>query len=80
MSGNSLPFQCDSIAISSIVGYVLGLGDRHCQNILLDEKTAEAIHIDFGKHVRERAHPTQQPFTCVFLFLIPKGLPLSREK
>lgn len=37
-----------SIATNSMVGYILGLGDRHLQNILIDEKTAEVVHIDFG--------------------------------
>nr|POE85106.1 serine/threonine-protein kinase tel1 [Quercus suber] len=32
----------------SILGHVLGLGDRHCHNILLDEKSGEVIHIDLG--------------------------------
>ena len=35
-------------ATISILGYVLGLGDRHCQNIMLDEKTGEVVHIDLG--------------------------------
>ncbi|KAK2847024.1 hypothetical protein Q5P01_010023 [Channa striata] len=37
-----------SVATSSIVGYILGLGDRHIQNILIDEQTAELVHIDLG--------------------------------
>ncbi|CAD6215508.1 GSCOCG00000317001-RA-CDS [Cotesia congregata] len=37
-----------SVATNSMVGYILGLGDRHFSNILLDTKTAEVIHIDFG--------------------------------
>uniref|UniRef100_G1KDX5 Serine-protein kinase ATM n=2 Tax=Anolis carolinensis TaxID=28377 RepID=G1KDX5_ANOCA len=37
-----------SVATSSIVGYILGLGDRHVQNILLDEQSAELVHIDLG--------------------------------
>ncbi|XP_047515657.1 serine-protein kinase ATM [Pieris napi] len=37
-----------SVATSSMVGYILGLGDRHVQNILIDKTTAEVIHIDFG--------------------------------
>lgn len=37
-----------STAAISILGYVLGLGDRHTQNILLDEKSGEVIHIDLG--------------------------------
>ena len=32
-----------------LVGYLVGLGDRHVQNILIDQNTAELIHIDFGK-------------------------------
>ena len=35
-------------ATVSILGHVLGLGDRHCQNIMLDEKTGEVVHIDLG--------------------------------
>nr|DBA32689.1 TPA: hypothetical protein GDO54_000462 [Pyxicephalus adspersus] len=37
-----------SVATSSIVGYIVGLGDRHVQNILIDEDTAELVHIDLG--------------------------------
>jgi hypothetical protein len=37
-----------SAAVSSIVGYVMGIGDRHPQNIMFDSRTAELLHIDFG--------------------------------
>lgn len=37
-----------STAAISMLGYILGLGDRHGQNILLDEKTGEVVHIDLG--------------------------------
>jgi len=37
-----------SCAVSSIVGHILGIGDRHCHNILVHEKTGEVVHIDFG--------------------------------
>lgn len=37
-----------STASISILGHALGLGDRHCQNILLDTVTGEVIHIDLG--------------------------------
>ncbi|KAH8722404.1 hypothetical protein GQ44DRAFT_711767 [Phaeosphaeriaceae sp. PMI808] len=37
-----------STAAISTLGHVLGLGDRHCHNILLDEKSGEVIHIDLG--------------------------------
>ena len=37
-----------SVATSSIVGYIVGLGDRHSFNILIDHATADVIHIDLG--------------------------------
>ncbi|XP_026809071.1 serine-protein kinase ATM isoform X1 [Rhopalosiphum maidis] len=37
-----------SVATTSMIGYILGLGDRHFNNILIDNNTAELIHIDFG--------------------------------
>lgn len=42
--------------LSTVVGYVVGLGDRHVQNILIDFITAELIHIDLG-----------ECFSCLFL-------------
>lgn len=30
------------------VGYIVGLGDRHAMNILIDQTTAEVVHIDLG--------------------------------
>ena len=37
-----------SVAASSIVGYIVGLGDRHNSNILIDRSTGQIIHIDIG--------------------------------
>nr|KAJ3423134.1 hypothetical protein HK105_001834 [Polyrhizophydium stewartii] len=37
-----------SLAASSMAGYIVGLGDRHAQNILFDRQSAELIHIDLG--------------------------------
>jgi serine-protein kinase ATM len=37
-----------SVAINSVVGHVLGIGDRHSNNILVHQKTGEVVHIDFG--------------------------------
>ena len=36
------------IATNSIVGFILGLGDRHLNNVLIDKRTGEPIHIDLG--------------------------------
>merc|ERR1712228_1163380 len=37
-----------SLAVMSMVGYILGLGDRHPSNFMLDRFTGKLIHIDFG--------------------------------
>ncbi|XP_048190899.1 serine/threonine-protein kinase ATR isoform X4 [Perognathus longimembris pacificus] len=39
---------CRSTAVMSIVGYLLGLGDRHGENILFDSLTGECVHVDFN--------------------------------
>ena len=31
-----------------MVGYILGLGDRHGENILFDAKNGECVHVDFS--------------------------------
>ncbi|EAY17433.1 PIKK family atypical protein kinase [Trichomonas vaginalis G3] len=36
-----------STAVWSMVGYIVGLGDRHTENILLNENTGGAVHVDF---------------------------------
>jgi serine/threonine-protein kinase ATR len=37
-----------STALMSMVGAVIGLGDRHGENILLDSRTGDAVHVDFN--------------------------------
>ncbi|EGB06132.1 hypothetical protein AURANDRAFT_29654 [Aureococcus anophagefferens] len=37
-----------SVAANAMVGHVLGIGDRHAQNILVDTRSGEQVHIDFG--------------------------------
>jgi serine/threonine-protein kinase mTOR len=37
-----------SLAVMSMVGYVLGLGDRHPSNLMLDKLSGRILHIDFG--------------------------------
>ncbi|KAA6417036.1 MAG: serine threonine- kinase ATR-like, partial [Trebouxia sp. A1-2] len=35
-------------AVWSMVGHIVGLGDRHGENILLDATTGDAVHVDFA--------------------------------
>ncbi|XP_018328651.1 serine/threonine-protein kinase ATR [Agrilus planipennis] len=35
-------------AVMSMVGYIVGLGDRHGENILLDSTCGDAVHVDFN--------------------------------
>lgn len=54
-----------SVAVMSMVGFVLGLGDRHLSNILLDVFTGEVVHIDFGIAFEQGQllpTPEQMPF------------------
>ena len=37
-----------SCAVMSMLGYAIGLGDRHLDNILLDLTTGELLHIDYN--------------------------------
>ncbi|XP_027052994.1 serine/threonine-protein kinase mTOR [Pocillopora verrucosa] len=37
-----------SLAVMSMVGYVLGLGDRHPSNLMLNRLNGKIAHIDFG--------------------------------
>ncbi|KIO32842.1 hypothetical protein M407DRAFT_66218 [Tulasnella calospora MUT 4182] len=52
-------------AVISMVGFILGLGDRHGENILLDTVNGDTVHVDFnclferGKHF---AVPERVPF------------------
>lgn len=36
-----------SVAVWSGVGHVIGLGDRHTENILIDISSGECVHVDF---------------------------------
>eukprot|EP01048_Picozoa_sp_COSAG05_P001550 COSAG05_NODE_53_length_23772_cov_13.856630_3_plen_210_part_00 len=36
------------MAVWSMVGYILGLGDRHGENILFDANNGECVHVDFA--------------------------------
>ena len=54
-----------SVATSSMIGYIVGLGDRHTSNILLSTMSAEIVHIDLGmafEQGKELSVPETVPF------------------
>ncbi|KAJ6493204.1 phosphatidylinositol 3-kinase [Mycena sanguinolenta] len=55
-----------SLAVNSMVGHILGLGDRHPSNIMLERKTGKVLHIDFGDCFEVAMHrdkfPEKVPF------------------
>ena len=55
-----------SLAVMSIVGYILGLGDRRPSNIMLDRVSGKIIHVDFGDcfevSMKREKFPEKVPF------------------
>jgi FKBP12-rapamycin complex-associated protein len=55
-----------SMAVMSMTGYVLGLGDRHPCNLMMDRDSGKIIHIDFGDCFEAAMHrdkfPEKVPF------------------
>jgi len=57
-----------SVAVSSMAGHIVGLGDRHCSNILIREtgrQRGSLVHIDLGiifDQARHLPRPEQIPF------------------
>ncbi|XP_038064648.1 serine/threonine-protein kinase SMG1-like [Patiria miniata] len=54
-----------STAVMSVIGYIIGLGDRHLDNVLVNFLTGDVVHIDYnvcfekGKNLRV---PERVPF------------------
>jgi FKBP12-rapamycin complex-associated protein len=50
-----------SLAVMSMVGDILGLGDRHPSNLMLDRLTGKILHIDFGDCFEVAIHREKFP-------------------
>ena len=55
-----------SLAVMSIVGYILGLGDRHPSNLMLDRVSGQVVHIDFGDCFEVAKTRSKYPETVPF--------------
>jgi len=66
-----------STAVASMAGWLVGLGDRHLDNILLDKSSGAVIHIDYnvclerGKHLKV---PEVVPFRLTQMLAAALGL------
>ncbi len=64
------------------VGYLIGLGDRHLGNILLEGSSGGVVHIDFniifdmGRRMRI---PELVPFRLTQIFLVRSPLPITPD-
>ena len=77
-----------SNGVMSMAGYILGLGDRHPSNLMLDRVSGRVVHIDFGdcfeitKQVLTlcKTHMRKKNKTCpafrTFVPLAPRLTPL----
>lgn len=66
-----------ALALIAQVGYLLGLGDRHPSNLMLDRYSGKLLHIDFGDCFE--ASMTREKFpekVCSFMF-VPLEAPLE---
>ncbi|KAI0330947.1 FAT-domain-containing protein [Cubamyces sp. BRFM 1775] len=50
-----------SLAVNSMVGHILGLGDRHPSNLMLERHTGKVVHIDFGDCFEVAMHREKFP-------------------
>ena len=66
-----------SVGVMSMIGHIIGLGDRHLDNILIDFRSGDVIHIDynicFDKGLKLKV-PELVPFRMTQLMQIALGL------
>ncbi|XP_042452346.1 serine/threonine-protein kinase TOR-like [Zingiber officinale] len=69
-----------SLAVMSMVGYLLGLGDRHPSNLMLHRYSGKILHIDFGDcfeaSMSREKFPEKVPFRLTRM--LEKAMGVSR--
>ena len=67
-----------SLAVMSIVGYILGLGDRHLNNILMNRESGKIVHIDlsdcFEVAMKRDKFPEKVPFRLTRMLVRALGI------
>lgn len=67
-----------SLAVMSMVGYLLGLGDRHPSNLMIDRWSGKVLHIDFGDCFEASMHrekfPERVPFRLTRMLVKAMGV------
>jgi len=67
-----------SLAVMSMVGYILGLGDRHLSNLMLEQFSGEVLHIDFGDcfevAIQRDKFPERVPFRLTRMMVNAMGV------
>lgn len=62
----------ESLAGYCVITYLLGIGDRHLENLMLDNK-GKLFHIDFGYAMGEDPKPFAPPFKLDFKMILALG-------
>ena len=67
-----------SLSVMSVVGYLLGLGDRHPNNLMMDRQTGKIIHIDYGDcfeiAMKRNKYPEKVPFRLTRMLVKALGV------
>ena len=67
-----------SLSVMSVVGYLLGLGDRHPNNLMMDKQSGKIIHIDYGDcfeiAMKRNKFPEKVPFRLTRMIVKALGV------
>ena len=67
-----------SLAVMSIVGYILGLGDRRLNNLIMNRKTGKIVHINFSDcfevAMKREKYPEKVPFRLTRMLVRALGI------